>query len=159
MSDLRKVFFQNIEELAKKDKDVIVLVCDLGFSFYEEYSRKYPKQFINAGIAEQNAVGIASGLALSGKKPYVYSGSVFLLSRANEFIRDDIAYNNLDVKLIGTGASGFLGFSHNWEGKENSEDLIKNLPNLKRYYPETDKQLTKIIINSYKSNKPCFIKI
>lgn len=159
MSDLRKEFFENMEKLAKADDKIILIVGDLGFSFCEKFAEKYPKQFFNAGCIEQSMVGIAAGLALSGKKPYVYSGAVFLLSRANEFIRDDVAYNNLDVKLIGTGASGFLGFSHNWEGKENSDDLIKNLPNLKRYHPETDKQLTKIIINAYKSNKPCFIKI
>jgi transketolase len=86
-------------------------------------------------------VGIASGMVLGGKKPYVYSGSVFLIARAYEQIRDDICFNNLDVKLIGTGASGFLGFTHNWTGSENEEDLLKNLPNLQRFYPQNREEL------------------
>ena len=128
-------------ELAEKDKSVRVLVGDLGFSFMEEYAQKYPDQFINCGIAEQNMIGVAAGMALGGLKPYVYSGSIFLLMRPYEFVRDDICYNNLNVKLIGTGASGFLGFTHNWEGTENEEDLLKNLPNLKRFYPKSEEEL------------------
>ena len=127
--DLRKVFFKNMEELAKTDGSVMVLVGDLGFSFCEDFAKKYPKQFINCGIAEQNMVGVAAGLALAGKKPYCYSGSIFLLSRANEFIRDDVAYNDLDVKLIGTGASGFLGFTHNFYA-ERGENFLKGFPNI-----------------------------
>ena|SRR3990167_8580076 len=139
--DLRKAFFKNMCELAEKDKSVRVLVGDLGFSFMEEYAQKYPDQFINCGIAEQNMIGVAAGMALGGLKPYVYSGSIFLLMRPYEFVRDDICYNNLNVKLIGTGASGFLGFTHNWEGTENEEDLLKNLPNLKRFYPKSEEEL------------------
>jgi len=145
MADLRKDFFKEMAKLAKKDKDVIVLVGDLGYSFMEEYAEKYPKQFINAGCAEQNMVGVAAGLALAGKKPYVYSGSIFLCMRAYEQIRDDVAYNNLDVKLVGTGASGFLGFTHNMEGNENEQDLLKNLPNIKVSFPEDTKQLRKAL--------------
>ena len=110
--DLRKQFFNCLSELAS-DKDVILLVGDLGYGFVKEYVWRFPKQYINCGVIEQSMVGIAAGLALGGKKPYVYSGSIFLIARAYEQIRDDICYNKLDVKLIGTGASQFLGFSHN----------------------------------------------
>ena len=70
----------------------------------------------------------------------MYSGSVFLLTRAYEQIRDDVAYNRLNVKLVGTGASGFLGFTHNFENNENEEDLLKNLP-LRRFSPNNPKTL------------------
>ena len=66
-----------MEELTKQDKSVMVLVGDLGFSFFERFAEKYPKQFINAGCAEQNMILAAEGLALAGKKPYVYSGIIF----------------------------------------------------------------------------------
>jgi len=141
MSDLRQAFFDEMEVLAKNDKDVIVLVGDLGFSFVEGYAERYPEQFINAGVAEQNMIGVASGLALAGKKPYVYSGAIFSIMRPYEFVRDDVAFNNLDVKIIGTGASGFLGFTHNLTGNENEEDLLKNLPNLQRFYPTNQEEL------------------
>ena len=61
--DLRKAFFKNMCEIAEKDESVIVLVGDLGFSFMEEFASKFPKQFINCGIAEQNMVGVAAVLS------------------------------------------------------------------------------------------------
>ena len=130
MSDTRVDFFKQLTELAEKDEDVMLLVGDLGYSFMEEFAERFPDRFINCGIAEQNMVGVAAGLARTGKKVFVYSGAMFLATRALEQIRDDICYANLDVTLVGTGASGFLGFTHNFEGEENVEDLIKNLPNL-----------------------------
>ena len=139
MPDLRKQFFKQMIELAK-DPNVILLTGDLGYSFCEEFAKKYPEQFINCGIAEQNMIGVAAGLALGGKKPYVYSGSIFLIARPYEQVRDEIAYNKLDVKLVGTGASPFLGFSHNWTGTENEEDLLKNLP-INRFYPKDEAEL------------------
>ena len=147
MSDLRKQFFNSMCELAENDKSVILLTGDLGFSFYEEYAKRFPKQFINCGIAEQSMIGIAAGMALGGLKPYVYSGTIFLLMRAYEQVRNDVAYNNLNVKLCGTGASGFLGFSHNLLGTENEEDLLKNLPNIKRFYPKNERELKKALIS------------
>lgn len=133
--DLRQAFFNEMEKLAKADKNVIVIVGDLGYSFLEGYQKNYPKQFLNAGCAEQNMIGVACGMAHAGLKPYVYSGSVFLACRGYEFIRNDVCYNNLNVKLIGTGASDFLGPSHNFEGLENERDLLKNLPNIRFYEP------------------------
>ena len=115
MTDLRQNFFDEMEVLAKEDKDIMVLVGDLGFSFVEGYQKRFSEQFINAGAAEQNMLGVGAGLARAGKKPYVYSGSLFAVARPYEFLRDDIAYNNTNVKVVGTGASGFLGFTHNWE--------------------------------------------
>ena len=155
MIDLRQDFAKAIMELAEKDKDIILLTGDLGYNVLEPFAEKFPKQFINAGIAEQNMVGVAAGLALAGKKPYVYSGSIFLASRAHEFIRDDVAYNNLNVKLIGTGASGFLGFTHNWEGEENEWELLKSLPNLRLLAPQKKEDLKGDLLVP----GPAFIKI
>lgn len=145
MNDFRKVFWKQITEMADKDDKIRVLVGDLGWSFFDEFKEKHPDKFINCGIMEQGMIGIASGMALGGLKPYVYSGSVFILTRPYEQIRDDICYNNLDVKLIGTGASGFLGFTHNFEGKENEKDLLKNLPNLNVKFPKNEKELKQAI--------------
>ena len=153
--DLRKAFFKNMCELAEKDEKIILITGDLGFSFYEEFAQKFPKQFVNAGCIEQSMIGIASGMSKAGLKPYVYSGSIFLICRAYEQIRDDVCYNNLNVKLIGTGASGFLGFTHNWEGTENPESLLQNLPNLDVFFPEDEENLRESLIN----NKATFIKI
>jgi transketolase len=152
--DLRKPFWNTMCELAENDKSIRVLTGDLGFSFLEEFKEKYPDQFINCGIAEQSMVGIASGMALAGLKPYVYSGSIFLLARAYEQVRDDVAYNGTNVHLIGTGASQFLGFSHNWTGTENENDLLKNLP-LKQFYPKNEVELKEALLVS----GPAYIRL
>lgn len=146
MSDLRKTFFAQMCDIAKKDKDVVLLTGDLGYSFYEEYQSKLPDQFINVGCIEQSMIGIAAGLALSGKKPFVYSGAIFLLFRPYEQIRDDIAYPNLNVRLIGTGASGFLGFTHNFGIGENEKNLLRPLPNLQTCYPDNEEQLARALL-------------
>ena len=138
MSDLRKSFWSQIYEIAKNDKDVIVLTGDLGHSFCEQFAKDFPEQFINAGCAEQNMAGVAAGLARVGKKPFVYSNAIFLLMRAYEQVRDDLVHPNLNVKLIGTGASGFLGFSHNLQLGESERDLINGL---RTAFPEDEEQL------------------
>lgn len=146
-----------MEKVAEDDDKVILIVGDLGFSFYERYAEKYPKQFLNAGCIEQAMAGIASGMARAGLKPYVYSGTIFLLMRAYEQIRDDVCFNNTNVKLIGTGSSSFLGFSHNLTGTENEEYLLKNLPNIIRHYPQSEEELKDILLA--KNNCPEFIRI
>jgi transketolase len=143
--------------LAKKDKDIILLTGDLGYSFIEKFQEELPNQFINAGIAEQNATGIAGGLALSGKKPWCYSGTIFMLMRPYEQIRN-ICYNNLNVKFVGTGASQFLGFSHNLQKSESEKDLLKNLP-IMQWYPETDKQLNATMIYENNHKGQAFIRL
>lgn len=156
---MRKQFFKTLIELAKVDKDVIFLTGDLGYSFFEEFRDKFPKQFINCGCIEQSMLGIAAGLALAGKKPYAYSTIPFILMRAYEQVRDDICYQDLNVKLIGVSHSGFLGFSHNLEGEEKEEDLLKNLPNIKRYYPQDEEEVQQYVWQSYFSKKPTYIKL
>lgn len=158
MADLRRAFFDNLSEMADKDDKIRLIVGDLGFSFMEDFAERHPDKFINFGIAEQAMVGVASGMALGGLKPYVYSGAIFVIMRPYEQVRDDVCYNNLNVKLIGTGASGFLGFTHNFEGTENEEDLLKNLPNLERYYPESEEELATAMKDSYK-DKPTYIRL
>jgi len=156
---MRRPFFKYLSELAKKDKDIIFLTGDLGYSYFEEFKDMLPKQFINCGAIEQSMIGIAAGLAIAGKKPYCYSTVPFLVYRALEQVRDDVCYQSLNVKLVGASVSGFLGFSHNLEGKENEEDLLKNLPNIKRYYPKKDSELKKILLKAYKLDGPAYIRL
>ena len=154
MPDLRKDFFDILLEMAKKDKRIIFLTGDLGFSFVENFQKELPKQFINCGIAEQNAVGVAAGLALGGKKPFVYSCSTFLLMRANEQVRDEVCYNNVNVKLIGTGASSFLGFSHNLKEDEDLT-MLCDLPNIRVAIPDDKEELKEAM----KTNYPTYIRL
>lgn len=157
--DLRPIFFKEMKKMASEDENVILLVGDLGYSFMEEFAREYPKQFLNVGIAEQNMVGIAAGMAKKGKKPYVYSGSTLLLSRAYEQIRDDVCFNNTNVKLVGTGAADFLGFTHNWQEGENELNLLMYLPNIDLYQPTDKDMLIHSLHDSYVSRSAAFIRL
>lgn len=153
--DLRKAFFKEMADIARWEPHTILLVGDLGYSFMEEYEKKFPDNFMNCGIAEQNMIGVAAGMARGGLKPYVYSNSIFILMRAYEQVRDDIAYANLDVKLIGTGAADFLGFTHNLSGHESMEDLIKGLPNINQHYPQNEYELQDYL----RTTGPAFIQL
>jgi transketolase len=113
----RKLFFKWLVNEAKKDKKIILLTGDLGYSFIEEFKDKFPDRFINCGIAEQNMIGVATGLAIAGFKPYCYSNATFLNFRCLEQIRD-AWLQGLDIKVVGTSASGFLGFTHNVQKRE-----------------------------------------
>lgn len=112
-----------------KDNKIILLSGDIGFGIFDKFIEKFPNNFLNCGIAEQNMIGVASGLASQGFKPIVYTIIPFLIYRPFEFIRNLIAYQNLDVTLIGVGG-GFsydnLGYTH--FGVEDL-NLINTLPN------------------------------
>lgn len=130
MNDPRKIFFAALDDYTSTRKEVMFLTGDLGYSFMEPFKEKYPDQFLNCGIAEQNMVGMAAGMALEGKRPIVYSGAMFLIARAYDQLRSDVCYPNLNVKFIGTGASGFLGHTHNFEKDESARLLLCKIPNL-----------------------------
>ncbi len=156
-SNSRRILIDNLMNLAKNDKDIIFIVIDVGFSYFEIFKKRFPEQFINTGVMEQSAVGIATGLALSGKKVYIYSMIPFILMRPYEQVRN-AAFHNANIKFIGIsgdGGYGFLGYTHNLEGKENEEDLLKNLPNIKRFYPKNETELKR----SLKSKGAAYIRI
>lgn len=130
--DTRKQFFNSLIKKARKDKRIFLLVGDLGFNFCEDFAAEFPERFINCGIAEQNMIGVATGLAITGMVPYCYSGVVFINYRCIEQIRD-AWLQGLDVRVVGTGASGFLGFTHNFQ-KGEIEPLTHLSKFLKKKY-------------------------
>ena len=112
----RQVICDKLIELAKNDKDIMVLACDSrGSASMGNFAKEYPEQFVEIGIAEQNAVGVAAGLATCGKKPYVASPACFLSMRSVEQVKVDVAYSKTNVKLIGISGGvsyGALGMTH-----------------------------------------------
>ena len=157
----RKEFIKILIELAEQDKDIWLLCDDLGFSYLEEFIKKFPDRFFNCGIAEQTMIGIATGLALSGKKPYVYGIIPFVTMRPYEQIRNDISYHNANVKIIGVGGKDFyerLGFTHNVSDDEDKK-IIEALKNIEVYITKTAFEVRKAMLESYKSEKPTYIRL
>ncbi|WP_077622551.1 transketolase family protein [Sediminibacillus massiliensis] len=112
----RKVVSDTLLELAKTNKDILVLTSDSrGSASMVPFGEAFPEQLIEVGIAEQNLVGISAGLASAGKKPFVASPACFLSMRSIEQIKVDVAYSRTNVKLIGISGGvsyGALGMSH-----------------------------------------------
>lgn len=156
---MRQAFYNKLEEIAVKDKDVYILTGNLGFKFFDNIRKNCSDQFIDVGVAEANMIGISSGLALSGKNVYCYSIIPFLTMRAYEQIRVDVAYHNLNVKLVGMGAGftyGFEGFTH--FGIEDLA-LMRAMPNMHVVVPDTIENAVKVAQLSYKYPFPLYIRL
>jgi transketolase len=127
---MREAFFRALVGLAEQDERVHLIVGDLGFGVVEEFARRFPQRFLNAGVAEQNMTGIAAGLALSGKIVFTYSIANFPILRCLEQVRNDVCYHNASVKIVAVGgglAYGALGATHH-----ATEDLaiLRALPRM-----------------------------
>ncbi len=127
---MRAAFIRSLIETARVDQRIFLLVADVGYSLVEPFAREFPDRFLNTGIAEQNMIGIASGLALSGRIAFAYSLANFPTMRCLEQIRNDVCYHNANVKIISSGgglAYGALGVTHHV-----AEDIgvLRPLPNM-----------------------------
>jgi transketolase len=108
-------------ELAAEDERVMLLTGDLGYAALEPFAERFPSRFINMGVAEQNMVGVATGLAEAGFTPYVYSISTFASMRPYEFIRNGPVLHNLPVRIVGIGEG--VDYGHNGMTHYALEDL------------------------------------
>jgi len=156
---MRTTFIKTLTQLAEKDKDIILLTADLGFSVFENFRDKFPGRFYNVGVQEQNMMGMAVGLALSGKKPYVYSIIPFLTMRCFEQIRNDIAYQKLNVRLVGVGSGfsyGALGATHH-----SIEDiaLMRSLPNMTVVCPGDPIEVRELMKSSMQITGPVYFRL
>ncbi len=112
---MRAGFIRTLIDLARTDERIFLLVADVGYSLVEPFSQEFPRRFINVGIAEQNMIGIATGLAMSGKIVFAYSLANFPTLRCVEQIRNDVCYHDVSVKIVASGgglAYGALGVTH-----------------------------------------------
>jgi transketolase len=127
---MRDIFIEELILATKKNKNIILLVNDLGFGVIEPYYKKFPKNYFNAGISEQSMMGYAAGLAASGKHVFVYSIANFPTFRCAEQIRNDVDYHNLPVTIVSVGSGvgyGNLGYTHH--GLQDYS-LMRSFPNM-----------------------------
>ncbi len=127
---MRNAFIEELVSLAKKHHNVVLMVGDLGFSVVEPFKDQFPDRFFNAGVAEQNMMGMAAGLASEGCHVFVYSIANFPTFRCAEQVRNDVAYHQLPVTIVAVGggmAYGNLGYSHH---AVQDYALIRSMPNM-----------------------------
>lgn len=156
----RQAICNVLMEKAKEDKDIMVLCSDSrGSASLAPFAEAFPEQFIETGIAEQNLVSIAAGLAKCGKKPFAASPACFLSTRSYEQVKIDVAYSNTNVTLIGISGGisyGALGMSHH-----SAQDIaaMSAIPNMRVYLP-SDRHQTKYLIESLlQDDKPAYVRV
>jgi transketolase len=127
---MKDIFIDELIIATKKNKNIILLVNDLGFGVIEKFVKLFPDNYFNAGISEQSMMGYAAGLAASGKHVFVYSIANFSTFRCAEQIRNDIDYHNLPVTIVSVGSGvgyGNLGYTHH--GLQDYS-LMRSFPNM-----------------------------
>jgi transketolase len=156
---MRETFFGALQRAAEERDGVYLLSADLGFKLFDSFRASFPTKFVDVGIAEANMVGIAAGLSLSGKNVYCYSMASFLVTRAYEQIRVDLAYHNLNVKLIGVGGGlsyGLEGYTHH--GLEDLA-LMRSVPNMTVVVPADSVEAAQFATLSLDYPSPLYIRL
>ena len=159
MVSCRKAFSSTVEALAAQDNSIFVIASDSrGSVTVGGFAERLPAQFIEVGIAEQNAVSIAAGMALAGKTVFVTGPACFLSARSYEQVKVDVAYNKTDVKIIGVSAGvsyGPLGGTHT---SLHDYAGFRALPNLEIFAPSDSIQTQAITRYLAQSGKPAYMR-
>lgn len=156
----RQAICEVLMEKAQTDKDIVVLCSDSrGSASLAPFANAFPEQFVEIGIAEQNLVSIAAGLAKCGKKSFAASPACFLSTRSYEQCKVDCAYSNTNVKLIGISGGvsyGALGMSHH-----SAQDIaaMSAIPNMRVYLPSDRHQTRKLVEALLQDTKPAYIRV
>jgi len=153
---MRREFAKVIVELAEKDDRIILIVGDIGYQIFDEFRSKFLDRFFNLGLCEQSIISAASGMALEGLKPYVYTITPFLIERPFEQIKLDINQQNVNVKLVGYADYPTQGPTH---AELDGRGLMKLFNNIDSYFPKNSQETREALVKSYKSNRPAFISL
>lgn len=156
---MRAAFSETLVSLAQADPNVVLLTGDHGYALFDDFRRNCPLQYINAGIAEQNMVGMAAGLARTGFRPFVYGLSAFVPIRVLEQIKLDIAHDDLPVVLIGDGA-GFV-YSHLGTSHQSTEDIAcaRAISGLSTISPADRHEIGHLLRQAYTLNAPVYFRM
>lgn len=156
---MRGAFITTLTDLADADDRICLLTGDLGFTVVEPFAERHPTRFFNVGVAEQNMVGVATGMAEAGFIPFVYSIATFATLRAYEFIRNGPVLHELPVRIVGVGGGfeyGPAGFTHH-----ALEDLalMRTLPGLTVIAPADHRQAASALRTTWANTGPVFYRL
>jgi transketolase len=156
---MRTAFIETLTQAAKQDPRIMLLVGDLGFGVVNDFAERFPKQFVNVGVAEQNMAGIATGLALSGKIVFTYSIANFPILRCLEQLRNDVCYHRANVVSVSVGCGfsyGALGMTHH-----GTEDIgiMRTLPYMTTIAPGDPIETQAATAEAAKGIGPVFLRL
>jgi transketolase len=156
---MRTAFSKALVAAARADERVVLLTGDHGYSLFDEFRKVRPDQYVNAGVAEQNMVGVAAGLAKGGLRPVVYGLSAFVPIRVLEQIKLDVCYEQLPVLFIGDGAGvvySTLGTSH-----QSTEDIaaLRALPHMSILSPADDREMSACMKLALDADGPVYLRM
>jgi transketolase len=156
---MRKYFSELLYNEMAINPDIVLLTGDLGYGLWNKIRLDFKSRFYNVGSSEQLMLGMASGMAMEGKIPIVYSITPFLLYRPFEFIRNYVDHEKLPVKLVGGGRDkdyGYLGFSH-WA--EDDMKIMSCFDNIISHKPENNNELTLLFWDIIYNQKPTYVNL
>ena len=156
---MRRPFVQVLTSLAERDNRIVLLTADVGYTVLETFAERHPGRYFNMGVAEQNMVGVATGMAESGFIPFVYSMATFLTMRAFEFIRNGPVLHGLPVRMIGVGGGfdyGSAGATH--YGLEDV-GILRTLPGLRIVTPGDCEQAVSALEKTWNLEGPTYYRL
>ena len=155
----RDAFFSRVYEMMKEDQDIVIIVADMSTPVFDKVRKEFPDRFINVGIAEQNAILIASGLAKQGKKVFVYAIASFMILRCFEQIRVENSIMGIPITIVGVGA----GFSYDDSGPTHHlfEDIamMRLLPNMTIHSITDNYMARKVAEESIEMETPNYVRL
>jgi transketolase len=153
---MRRRFGERIAELADQDERIYLIVGDIGYRVFDDFRQRHPERFINMGICEQSIIGVSSGMALGGLKPWVYTITPFLIERPFEQVKLDIDQQNVNVKLVGYADYPTLGPTHTeLDGKK----LMQLFSNIRAFFPRDGDETQAMTNEAYSISGPAFISL
>lgn len=156
---MRKFFANLLYDEMSVNKNIYLLTGDLGYGLWDKIKDNFNERFLNVGSSEMAMMGIAIGLAMEGKIPFVYSITPFAIYRPFEMIRNYLEHEKIAVNIIGGGRDrdyGYLGFSH-WA--EEDKQIIGCFKNIKMYHPETEIELKSNFKNIIDNRVPTYLNL
>jgi transketolase len=156
---MRGTFIKTLADLAERDARIVLVVGDLGFMAVEPFSQRFPQRFFNAGVAEQNMIGLATGLAREGFLPFAYSIVPFAALRPYEFIRNGAVAHNLQVRIVGVGAGVDYGTNGLTHYGIDDVGALRTQPNLHIYSPADAAQTNAILRQTFDVTAPIYYRL
>ena len=156
---MRKLFINELTKICSKKKNIYLIINDLGYNVIEPFQKKFPKRFFNAGVSEQNMMGMAAGLSSEKNHVFVYSIANFPTFRCAEQIRNDIDYHKLSVTIVSVGSGlgyGHLGYTHH---ALQDYALMRIFPNMLIVSPGNNSELINSLNYLIKNPQPSYLRM